>query len=181
MPVTITTSGNGCAHNTVDISGSSATSQFITGQLKDFSAELSPTSNQKDQSRNCNFMVQVTYPAGMKFTIQPSNFEGYARLDPGVQGKFFQSFYFSGNAMVTYDMTYDISGDGFRSGANFIVPGEKLRSDTLWSKCGGQDIVTLSSRVALSYGDGADRESATGSINAGLAANQTVTLVWTYC
>jgi len=96
----LTTSGPGCPQGSVEISSSPITQQIDVGQLNDFRATLSPTSDQKDQSRNCNIMAQVNFPVGMKFTIEPGPFEGTATLDAGVVGHFSQTFFFSGAAQV---------------------------------------------------------------------------------
>jgi hypothetical protein len=92
----VQTSGNGCPHDTTNVTinaNQTVTVQNLTG----FQVESGP-GRQKGSSKNCAVHVSLSYPDGYQFQLVQSGFIGKAALDPGVQGSFFSSFFYSKDA-----------------------------------------------------------------------------------
>lgn len=53
-----------------------------------FIVKFGPGASRRDRTKNCNFTFNVDYPKGYKFRFQSLQFEGYAELAEGVNGRF---------------------------------------------------------------------------------------------
>jgi Domain of unknown function (DUF4360) len=59
---------------------------------------------------------------------------------------------------LQFTRRYEISGPDFQGGSNFAVPSSMLTPDNLWSQCGGDDMVSVNFRVALTGDNNASGE-----------------------
>jgi hypothetical protein len=98
-------SGNGCPRTSdaaVITVAADKSSVSISGYDATFRAAIGPNASQMDRQKNCNLMLHVsTAEPGWQFTVRETGWEGYARLDPGVVGTFFASFFFASAADKT--------------------------------------------------------------------------------
>jgi hypothetical protein len=93
----VSTSGSGCPHDTINVT-INPDQTVVLQKLTAFQAAIGPNSGASDKSKNCAILVAITYPAGYQFMLSQSAYSGYARLDQGVAGHFFTTYFVSSNA-----------------------------------------------------------------------------------
>ncbi|GBG77863.1 hypothetical protein CBR_g25795 [Chara braunii] len=70
----------------------SADQRFLTVLFSSFNVS---TGNPGGRRKNCRLAVNLIYPAGFTFTLVTVRFQGYADLEPGVNGTLAAAYYFS--------------------------------------------------------------------------------------
>lgn len=91
-------SGQGCPIGSLDYFITSDNSVYLN-RFKDLHAAIGPHPiPDESTSRACQIMIQVSHPAGYQFRLHQSAISGFARLDSGVVGRVFTTYFVSRNA-----------------------------------------------------------------------------------
>jgi len=175
----VETSGNGCTKNSVKITVNPDQS-VVLERLNNFHASVGPNIPPTEKSKICVIHVEISYPAGFQFLLSQSQYSGYVRLDRGVSGHFYTHYYLSSAPSNSFLTQADTAGDGFLTGAEFVIDKGSINSNDLWSSCTKSDTAHFSNRVALDIAEPPD-PNASGELWGNGALTQTITTSWRRC
>jgi len=173
------TSGNGCPQGSVS-TNFSPDKTLVTFGFDAFQTYIGPGTVPADHSKNCQIHLTLSYPGGFQFSLMEATYHGYARLDAGVTGSFFSTYYFSQNASNTASSRTDISGAAYLNGQVYQKNDEVENASLVWSPCGTTGILNVNNRIALT----ATRSSLSGELSdddATIAFYQQVLFQWRTC
>ncbi|KAF1985910.1 hypothetical protein K402DRAFT_356318 [Aulographum hederae CBS 113979] len=173
------TSGSGCPQGTVSTSLSDDRSTVTFG-FDAFQAYFGPDTKQSDRSKNCAIHLTLNYPGGFQYSIMQATYHGYARLDNGVRGTFYSTYFFSQNAAATANTITTIEGSAFRQGAIYTKTDSADVATVVWSPCGAEGLLNINNRIALT----SSNSQATGELtddDATVSFTQQVYVQWRAC
>lgn len=134
--------GSGCPAGTVDwyLTDQRTKLNFAYDQ---FVAETGPEVAAKEQRKNCQINMEITYPAGWSYSVAKVDYFGYADLPEGVSAIQKNLYYFSGQS------------DQVESALTLNGPynDDYKHRDTIgvesWSPCGSKANANLNASVRL--------------------------------
>ncbi|KAH9205368.1 hypothetical protein DL95DRAFT_376280 [Leptodontidium sp. 2 PMI_412] len=113
-----------------------------------YRVEVSPTASITSARKNCLILVDLTYPAGIRYSIPNTTFAGDAALDTGVTLSQQVGYYYIGREE---ESSTNMTLEGPKS-SHFEFTDQHPRSawDTVWwSPCGQPQSLNINSRVSL--------------------------------
>ncbi|KAG4430021.1 hypothetical protein IFR05_014490 [Cadophora sp. M221] len=113
-----------------------------------YRVEVSPTAPITAVRKNCLILVDLTYPAGIQYSIPNTTFVGDATLDAGVALSQQVSYYYTGREEAS---STNMTIEGPKS-SHFEVTDQHPYSaweSTWWSPCGQPQSLNINSRVSL--------------------------------
>jgi hypothetical protein len=123
----------------------------------------------------------LQYPTGFQFSTVESTYHGYARLDKGVTGTFFSTYFFSQDASATTTTQTSITGGGVWTDGQVYTKVDKVPTASyIWSPCGAQGILNINNRLALSTTD-RNAEGEFTNDDATVKFTQNLQLLWRPC
>jgi hypothetical protein len=78
-----------------------------------------------------------------------ATYHGYARLDQGVTGNFYSTYFFSQDASNSASSKTTISGSAYINGQIYQKTDKVESASTVWSPCGTTGILNVNNRIAL--------------------------------
>jgi Domain of unknown function (DUF4360) len=100
----VSSAGSGCPGGLTRIDVDNANQILNVFPSDRLDARQGPGAEPFTRQRNCIVTAQVSYPAGQQFTVIPSDWSGFAKLDGGVTGAVIETVYFSSNAGNTVSL-----------------------------------------------------------------------------
>ena len=140
--------GTGCPPGTWTTSISSD-GQVFTTTFSGYVAEVNPSValNVKD----CQLAIKLHTPEGRSFSVQTFSYSGYALLQPGVIGRQMASYYFQGRPVPAPDSNrVELVGP---YDSQYVFTDEVPIDDRVWSECGVERDLNISTRLLLQNGD----------------------------
>lgn len=110
-----------------------------------------------------------------------ASYHGFARLDPGVDGNFFSTYYFSQNASNTASSKATINGPDFVKGQIYTKLDVVENSSVVWSPCGTTGILNINNRIALTAPAGSTAAGELSDDDATVKFTQKVAFKWRKC
>jgi len=163
------TSGNGCPQGTVS-TNFSPDQTVVTFGFDSFQTYIGPDTKPADHSKNCQIHLTLKYPGGFQYSLMSATYHGYARLDAGVTGNFYSTYFFSQDASNTASSKTTISGADYLNGQIYQKTDVVENASTVWSPCGATGILNINNRIAL---------TSTGSSLAGELSDDDATVQFT--
>ncbi|OCL13405.1 hypothetical protein AOQ84DRAFT_359804 [Glonium stellatum] len=142
------TSGNGCPQGSVSTI-MSPDKTVVTFGFDSFQTYIGPNTKPSDHSKNCQIHLSLKYPGGFQYSVLDVTYHGYARLDPGVTGSFYSTYFFSQAAENTESTRSDISGPNLVNGQVYTKNDKVESTAIVWSPCGTTGILNINNRIAL--------------------------------
>jgi hypothetical protein len=203
------TSGNGCPQGTVSTSFS-PDKTLVTFGFDAFQTYIGPGTKPQDKSKNCqiHLTLKCTYkppfllpdyhsaipstkldkdtkptptdPGGFQYSLMQATYHGYARLDAGVTGNFYSTYFFSQDASNSASSRTTITGSQYLAGQVYQKTDIVENASTVWSPCGDTGILNVNNRIALT----ATSSSLSGELSdddATIAFYQKVLVQWRTC
>ncbi|KAK2801970.1 hypothetical protein FQN50_007528 [Emmonsiellopsis sp. PD_5] len=172
-------SGNGCPQGTVSTSISEDRT-VVTFGFDAFQAYIGPGTAMSDRSKNCQLHLKLHYPGGFQYSILDATYHGYARLDEGVTGNFYSTYFFSQSAADTASTRASISGEDWLAGDIYVKNDQVENTAIVWSPCGAEGMLNINNRIALT----STVPEATGELSnddATIAFTQQLHVAWRTC
>ncbi|KAF2197620.1 hypothetical protein GQ43DRAFT_198300 [Delitschia confertaspora ATCC 74209] len=173
-------SGNGCPQGTVSTS-TSPDKTVITYGFDAFQTYIGPGTKASDHSKNCQLHLNLKYPGGFQYAVVDATYHGFARLDQGVTGTFFTTYYFSQDAGKTSTTKMTATGGGaLLNGQVYTKQDSVETTSVVWSPCGTTGLLNVNNRISLT----SSNSSAAGELSnddATVAFTQQVHVAWKAC
>ncbi|MGM1064694.1 DUF4360 domain-containing protein [Saccharothrix sp. Mg75] len=93
----VTVNGSGCPPGTAAVAASADRTAF-TVTYSQFLAEAGGGSQPTDFRKNCQLVLEVTYPQGFTFGVAQADYRGFAHLKHGASGLEQGNYYFTGTS-----------------------------------------------------------------------------------
>lgn len=128
----------GCPQNTVT-SSISQDGTTVNLLFNEYSATLiddptNPTAALRNRRKNCQVVLDITYPSGYQYSIFSVDTRGYAAIDPGVIGTISTTYYFSGSSSQAFSKT-DLVGP---TNGNYLKHDDVDNRSQVYSPCGAE-------------------------------------------
>ncbi|PGH11127.1 hypothetical protein AJ79_05074 [Helicocarpus griseus UAMH5409] len=172
-------SGNGCPQGTVSTLISEDRT-VVTFGFDAFQAYIGPNTSPADHSKNCQLHLQLQYPGGFQYSILDATYHGYARLDEGVTGTFFSTYFFSRSAADTSSTRTSISGPEWLEGDIYTKSDQVENTAVVWSPCGAEGMLNINNRIALTSRD-REASGALSNDDATVAFTHQLHVAWRTC
>lgn len=118
--------------------------------------------------KDCTLGIKLVSPSGISYTITDFFYEGYAALDPGVQGRQTASYSFQGVPTLQTEKRTDLVGP---YDSSYLFQDTVETTDLVWSPCGLER--TLNVKTLLRLTNSKPRRS--GIMNLAFAQGNTKT------
>ena len=100
--------------------------------------------------KDCQLALKLRSRRPVAYAVQTFAFDGYARLEKGVNAKLMASFYFQGNPVDDVDARVDVNGPYDRA---FSFRQQVGLPEQVWSDCALERDLNVATRVRVMNGD----------------------------
>lgn len=140
----ISYAGAGCPAGTV-AENISPDYQAFSLLFDSYIAEIGPNVPFRENRKNCQINIDLSYPQGWSFALAGLEYRGFAQLDAGVQSVQSTSNYYSGQPNTAVFKT-TLQGP---MSADFAIKDTPGLSALLWSPCGARRAININTQVRL--------------------------------
>jgi hypothetical protein len=141
----ISHAGSGCPAGGVAVDFDPANPESIALEFSEFSASAGPGVSPAEGRKSCQVQLELVVPAGWSFGVASANYQGWATIDPRVQGTIRSSYYFSGNRPVA-NLSSSFVGP---LDQDVVIQDDFGPDTTVWSPCGVQRNLNINTDVRV--------------------------------
>ena len=140
----ISYAGSGCPAGSVAENLSDDYTAF-TLLFDDYIAEIGPGVSRRENHKNCQINIDLSFPQGWSFTVADVDYRGYVSLDRGVTATQQSRYYFQGSrASATLRSNYHGAID-----EDYEIRDTLGLSALVWSPCGANRSLNINSQIRL--------------------------------
>jgi len=143
----LTWAGSGCPADTVS-KNLDRDAQAFTLAFDSFIAVAGPTiTDPRENRKNCNIIIDFTFPSGWSFTIFTVDYRGFAELDRWVTATQRSAYFFEGqfpSAALSTRLVGPIAGINYERRDSLGL------LNRIWSPCGGGRALNINAEVRVS-------------------------------
>jgi hypothetical protein len=162
--------GSGCPPGTF-VDNISGDQLAFTLAYSEYTAEDGPGIPRTEARKNCNVLLDITYPIGWTFAIFAVDFRGFADLDNNTVGTVAAQYFFQGQSPQV-EFEKQIFGPVFD---NYEIRDEIATRVTQFGPCGGGKSLNINTEVRVQGTGALTADSTTGSFQ------QIYAFVWQQC
>lgn len=137
--------GTGCPPGTVAHS-ISPEKQTLTLAYSDYTAEIGAGIPLLEAGKNCNIILNITYPSASRFGITAVNFKGFANLDADVTSTLAAQYFFQGQSP---QVEFVLQSNGLNFFGDYDVRDELIPTQVTYGPCGGSGTLNINTEVRL--------------------------------
>ncbi len=162
--------GTGCPPETF-ITTISEDQLAFTLAYSEYTAEEGEGVPRTEARKNCNIILNITYPVGFTFAILAIDFRGFADLDEETVGTVAAQYFFQGQ-VPQVEFEQEIFGPFFD---NYELRDEIATINAQFGQCGGGRALNINTEVRVQGSGIMTADNTTGSFQ------QIYALVWQRC